>query len=808
MWDLRHRAWAALFPVLIAAGQSGCLLTPEVFEERRAFFRDDDGDGFAGEDDCDDSNPQVHPNAVELCDRRDNDCDGTIDDIGADAAWYADTDGDGFGDDSDVVNTCAAPEGFVDTAGDCDDADPSVHPDQPEVCNDRDDDCDGEVDDGAPPGDRVWHPDADADGFGDPSSSYASCGAPGDAWVRDGSDCDDSRSDVHPGADELCDGRDNDCDHVEDEAPTADPLRWYADRDGDGFGRAEGAIDQCLQPASDYVLEPGDCDDTSDTRYPGAPETCNGLDDDCDDIADDPPTTGDGTWYVDLDEDGYGDPTSPENSCEGGPGMVDNGLDCNDSDGTVNPDGTEVCNDGEDNDCDGDPGVCVWPAEVDMEDYYLITGHCEGGEMGRSGAVGDIDGDGQDELLLGAGLDCGLGSGTQGGAIYVFELPITSSMSASSAAFAIYGEDHYAGVGYEFDLADLNADGFQDLVFSEANAVVDSVDGVGRVGVTYGPIVSSTSFSDSADWIVDGLPSAEHQYFGLAMRAIGDVNGDGVSDWASSSWNHSDTLSRQGGAWLLTSEGSGTDDIDSVAHASVIGADDYDYVGSASCGADMNGDGYSDWIVGAGGHEAPGASGTSGAVLILYGPVTGDHTPADADVVFGAENYASYLGDTMANLGDVNSDGYEDIIVGADQAGDGAAYIVWGSTSLSDMAIADADVKFRGDQSVPKFGYLVRPAADLNEDGWDDLLIGEGGRPPNNAYVFYGPFTTATTTTSSSADIALHGDGIDDSDYQLMLGTHDVTGDDVADIIVGSWAQRITSLDGDGVVYIVPGIGF
>jgi len=104
---------------------------------------DRDGDGFVGSEDCDDSDADVFPGAVELCDGIDNDCDGELDNVEVDLpAWYTDSDGDGYGDDSTLVEDCDQPSGLVGEGGDCDDTNASIHPGATELCNGIDDDCD------------------------------------------------------------------------------------------------------------------------------------------------------------------------------------------------------------------------------------------------------------------------------------------------------------------------------------------------------------------------------------------------------------------------------------------------------------------------------------------------------------------------------------------------------------------------------------------------------------------------------------------------------------------------------------------
>ena len=735
-------------------------------------------------------------------DGRDNDCDGTIDDFGVDVAWYADSDGDGFGEPASLVRSCEPPTGYVDNGDDCNDSEPTVHPGAAELCNDTDDNCDGAVDEGAP-ADRRWYPDVDGDGHGNPDSSYLSCDAPGEAWSLAGDDCDDSDPTVHPGADELCDGRDNSCDGVVDEEPTVDPPTWYLDLDGDGHGRAEGAVVQCAAPSSAHVLDGGDCDDEDDGVFPGAPELCNEQDDDCDGVADDPPTTGDGSWYIDRDEDGYGDPASSETRCEGGPGFVDNALDCNDADESVSPDGTEVCNDGEDNDCNGSPDSCVWPSSLDMGDYLVVEPRCSHAEMGRGGAVADIDGDGVDELLLGAGTDCSPTGEGNGGAVYVFDGPITASADPTGATFTLYGESTYGGVGYDIDVVDLNLDGYADLLLAEAGLDVGTVKYVGAVHVAYGPVTATASSEALSDWTVWGPRRADYNQFGNELRTVGDVDGDGTVDWSAATHYLYDSTSRQGGAWLFTSAGTGTDDAEDVATAWLYGTENDENVGSSTCGADLDGDGHSDWIVTSESYVSASSSGTTGAALILYGPVSGAYNPDDSDLIFTAETYASAMSKHCEGLGDVNADGYEDFITGA-YPGSGSAYVVWGATSLSDMSIADADIKLRGEDPGQHFGYYTGSAGDLNQDGWTDLVIGEDGMEPNDVRVFYGPHNTRGTLYSSQADITLYGNGMDDSEFDSVLSGHDLTGDGVPDMAIGShWGNSY-----DGIFYIVPGVGY
>jgi hypothetical protein len=172
---------------------------------------DADGDGFSDADDCDDQNNTIYPDAVEVCDGLDNDCDGEIDEDATEAGtWYPDGDGDGFGTTDGAIVSCDPPEGYANQSGDCDDADPLISPLGCEVCDELDNDCDGEIDEDAMDAESLWV-DADGDGYGDPDSPVDAC--PDDGLVDDDTDCDDADPDVNPGAiDDWYDDVDSDCD--------------------------------------------------------------------------------------------------------------------------------------------------------------------------------------------------------------------------------------------------------------------------------------------------------------------------------------------------------------------------------------------------------------------------------------------------------------------------------------------------------------------------------------------------------------------------------------------------------------------
>jgi hypothetical protein len=376
--------------------------------------------GYVGDDsDCDDSDAAVHPGADESCNGIDDDCDGEVDEEDAvDAAtWYADVDSDGYGDMASTTAACGQPSGFVGNDFDCDDGDAAVSPDADEICNGMDDDCDGTVDEDGAVDAPTWYADDDGDSYGDLADTFEACYSPS-GYVSDSSDCDDTDSTINPAAAEVCDGVDNDCDGLVDPDDADDASTWYADADADGFGDASASLTSCVVP-SGHVSDDTDCDDSDASAHPGATEYCDGVDTDCDGVLDEDDAVDTATWYLDADADGFGDAASGTAACTAPSDHVSDATDCDDSDGDINPDATELC-DGVDNDCDGSTDeddaadAATWYADTDADGYgdpsqSVTTCLLPSGHVADATDCDDTDAGthpGADEYCDGVDTDC------------------------------------------------------------------------------------------------------------------------------------------------------------------------------------------------------------------------------------------------------------------------------------------------------------------------------------------------------------------------------------------------------------------
>ena len=262
------------------------------------YFADIDGDGFgdvltdsvacniptgyvSDSTDCDDTNPAIHPTLTDICNALDDNCNGITDEDAIFTTYYLDNDGDLFGNILIDTTSCNVLVGYVENSDDCNDLNAEINPLMSEVCNGIDDNCNTDIDEGLTI--YTFYIDVDGDTYGNPDAAVDTCIETIVGYVNNSLDCNDTIAGIYPGAIELCNYLDDDCDGLTDDNLTY--ILSYQDNDGDNFGNPLIDSISCELPIG-FVEDNTDCDDTNPEIYPGAIETLNGLDDDCDQIAD------------------------------------------------------------------------------------------------------------------------------------------------------------------------------------------------------------------------------------------------------------------------------------------------------------------------------------------------------------------------------------------------------------------------------------------------------------------------------------------------------------------------------------------
>ncbi|MCK6528847.1 hypothetical protein L6R50_15220 [Myxococcota bacterium] len=628
-------------------------------------------DGPSGEADCDDTEPGVHPGARETCDGVDEDCDGEED--------------EGVDEDGDGAEGCGE---------DCDDADPAVSPAAGEVCNGTDDDCDGSVDEEGSAGCQDWFADGDGDGYGDNDGDVACLCGPDDGHpVAVGGDCGPLDSSVHPGAEELCDGLDTDCDGVvpTDETTDADGdgawlcgdcadgdadrfpgntevcdgkdnncldgiddglafADYYLDHDTDGHGVGAYVLSTCDGAPKGYAPLGDDCDDDDPDNYPGNAEVCDGNDNDCDEVPDNGIVYTD--YWPDGDLDGFGDlGATPVSACDGGPeGHVADGTDCDDAAPSVNPDAPEACN-GLDDDCDGvvpsdeddadEDGFRICQGDCDDADPAIYVGAveaCDGLDTDCDGVVPSDEDDADADGFRGCGGDCDDG---------------VSAVSPAAAEVCANGvDDDCDGTGNTcgpWGVAALDSADLRATVLLGEQPRTDIGFGLYNVGGAAGFTVAGAGDVDGGGrpYVLVGAPFHEEDTYCTEGWVLGVYVSNGCD---------------QGRAYLLSADqvgapvvlglGSSRTVFDGDA-ASAIVEDWYDNVGDrvghAVAGVgDLNEDGYADLVVGAPGSDRDGQDGAGRAYVIQGRPE--DYLPDDVWLEAGLEGVdAVFLGPAGSN---------------------------------------------------------------------------------------------------------------------------------------------------------------
>ena len=741
------------------------------------FHADADADGFGGgtesqrctagggyvldATDCDDTRADINPSADELCNAIDDNCDGVTDeDAAVDAhTWYLDTDLDGYGGDTTLA-ACSAPSGYVAPGGDCNDADAAINPGEREVCDGRDEDCSGVVDD------PYWYPDADLDSYGRNDDAVLACVAPA-GHVERGGDCEDGDAQINPGADEVCDGldADEDCDGLADDndPDTSNKPASWTDADGDGYGDVSRPGPSTCALADGYSRSSADCEDSDASVHPDADDACyDSLDANCDAWDDD-----------DCDHDDCADDAH-------------GGADCDDADPAVHPGTIDVCSDAIDNDCDGTKAPsCGLFGEASLADASSsYTGDTEGASMGsRFGNAIDMTGDGRVDLVISAPGRYPAAAGE----IVVMDWARSGSASISTGSAHVGGLITY-GFASDFVAADLNVDGVGDLL------VYGSSWKHHGVGLYAGPLAGNYG-SSGAPTSFDAETGGS---LGYVLAASDDLTGDGFPDVATLVV---DALS-ESSVGVFTGAGATTDiALSDVTISSSAGKS----VGWAlASGGDCTGDGIDDLL-----SLVLANTDNETWIAVFAGPLSGSRAVADYDGAITPASGANLVYAQLRLAGDTDADGTGDLVVGApsDASRKGRVYLFSGRCDTT-TETSSAGATVSNTATSTNFGTSLGGNTDVDADGRADVLIGAGAAPNGSTaeagavYLFVGPIVGGLGPTDATG--TLHG--IDYGDYAGtgLLGAADVDEDGYGDVLIGAPSRSETAVQ-SGVAYLLFG---
>ena len=645
-------------------------------------------------------------------------------------------------------------------------------------------------------------------------------------WDEDGyseadGDCDDHDPAIFPFAMEVCDGVDNNCDGVVDEAGADGATTWWRDADGDGYGNVDISVFTCSAPEG-YIDDSTDCDDTNPDQNPGMEEVwydgvdgdCDGESDfdqdgdsfevdthgglDCDDENPDVNPTVLDEWYDGIDADCGGEDDYDKDGDSFASDLY-GGLDCDDDDPAVSPGTIEAWNGIDDNCVGGIDNFMV------MGFSTLVVGTDAPVHLGYENGIssGDMDGDGHDDLIVAADI----GGYAEEGVAYLLDgampwMLIGDAEDRASAQFSGAAAGNWMGVmsSHQVDhIGSPSADlvmGGTDTIGGYAMCIIDG-------DLLTGPVSCADAgvrFTGSDD------------DYPRVMTHL-DLNGDGFAElvYADSWHGPSDT----GRVFVFSGAEIMGGDYDLLLDNDwrIDGRHAYDYVGSQLSGGDPNSDGYDDLFIGAYGDDHPEPK--TGSIFVMNG--TADTPPPvmtaqfDKDIQLYGETLNAQVGRWNAGaVGDIDGDGARDIVVSS--PGTESVHVWYTASTLTGGSheTVDADLSIMGTDEASGFGIGLA-TGDLDADGADDIIIGapdelypgEGAADSEgHVYIFFGSEIVGGGLTASDAGAHFNGRLTGDNFGAVIRSGFDMNSDGREDIAVGAPGDAPAGED-EGQVHIL-----